>query len=83
MKKLIAVAACLVTCSTVYAGGKGYGKGAPVYVAPHVTKSGSYVQGSMRTAPNSTRLDNYSTKGNVNPYTGKSGTKSPYKPVKP
>ncbi len=39
---------------------------------------GSYVQGYYRTTPNSTRLDNYSTKGNYNPYTGKKGTKSRY-----
>lgn len=83
MRTLIAIAACLVVCSAASAGGRGYGKGSPVYVAPHVTKSGSYVHGSMRTAPNATRLDNYSTKGNVNPYTGKAGTKSPYKPYKP
>jgi hypothetical protein len=38
------------------------------YVAPH-----------YRTSPNRTKLDNWSTKGNYNPYTGKIGTKSPYK----
>lgn len=32
----------------------------------------------MRTAPDSTRQNNRSTKGNVNPYTGKAGTKNPY-----
>lgn len=58
-------------------------KGSPVYVAPHVTKTGTYVKGSMRTSPNTTRVDNYSTKGNVNPYTGEAGTKSPYRPYKP
>jgi len=31
----------------------------------------------MQTNPNSTKLDNYSTKGNVNPYTGKPGTVDP------
>jgi hypothetical protein len=31
----------------------------------------------MRSSPNSTTLDNYSTKGNVNPYTGQPGTKDP------
>jgi len=29
----------------------------------------------MRTAPNGTQKDNFSTKGNVNPYTGQRGTK--------
>ena len=49
------------------------------YVSPHVTKSGNYVQGHYQTAPNETKLDNYSTKGNTNPYTGKAGTVDPYK----
>ncbi|MDE1150481.1 MAG: hypothetical protein PW843_28365 [Azospirillaceae bacterium] len=45
------------------------------YVRPHVTKRGTYVHGHMQTNPNKTRNDNYSTKGNTNPYTGQSGTK--------
>ena len=48
------------------------------YVSPHMRSNGTYVQGHMQTAPNSTRLDNYSTRGNVNPYTGQAGTVSPY-----
>ena len=43
----------------------------------HVTKTGTYVQPHHQTAPNKTKSDNYSTKGNVNPHTGKPGTKSP------
>lgn len=39
----------------------------------------SYIQSYYKTSPNHTKLDNYSTKGNYNPYTGKWGTKSPYK----
>lgn len=42
-------------------------------------RSGIYVQPHYRSSPNRSRLDNWSTKGNFNPYTGKSGTKSPYK----
>ena len=48
------------------------------YVSPHTRNNGTYVPGHMQTAPNSTRLDNYSTRGNVNPYTGQTGTVSPY-----
>lgn len=48
---------------------------AQVYVHPHVTKDGTYVPGYERTKPNSTVDDNYSTRGNVNPYTGTEGTK--------
>lgn len=38
----------------------------------------TYVNSYRRTSPNSSRFDNYSTKGNYNPYTGKVGTKSYY-----
>lgn len=44
-------------------------------VKPHVTKRGTYVGPTMRSDPNKTKLDNYSTKGNVNPYSGKKGYK--------
>lgn len=42
----------------------------------YLRKNGTYVQPYHRTAPNNTKSDNYSTKGNYNPYTGKAGTKS-------
>lgn len=38
--------------------------------------TGSYINSYYKTSPNKTKLDNYSTKGNYNPYTGKSGTKN-------
>ena len=41
--------------------------------------NGTYVNGYTRTSPNSTKFDNFSTKGNTNPYTFKSGTVNPYK----
>jgi hypothetical protein len=50
---------------------------AQVHVRGYVKKDGTYVAPHERTAPNSTTLDNYSTKGNINPYTGKEGTKDP------
>ena len=40
------------------------------------TRGGTYVRPSHATNPDATRNNNYSTKGNVNPYTGKLGTKS-------
>ncbi len=43
------------------------------------TKSGTYKPPHYRTSPNKTKFDNWSTKGNVNPYTGKAGTVNPYK----
>lgn len=45
--------------------------------------NGTYVNGYSRTSPNSTRLDNFSTKGNLNPYTSKTGTVNPYKNYSP
>lgn len=45
------------------------------HVSGYRTKGGRYVSPHMRTRSNSTRYDNFSTKGNVNPYTGKAGTK--------
>lgn len=39
----------------------------------------TYVQPYQRSEKNNSLLDNYSTKGNINPYTGKEGTVDPYK----
>lgn len=44
------------------------------YVRPHVTKDGTYVEGYHRSSPNNNRYDNYSSQGNINPYTGQRGT---------
>lgn len=54
-----------------------------VYVQPHITKNGTYVQGYNRTAPDSNPYNNYSTQGNVNPYTGQQGTVNPYATSQP
>jgi hypothetical protein len=40
--------------------------------------SGTYVAPSYRSSPNSYKIDNYSSKGNYNPYSGKKGSKSWY-----
>ena len=45
------------------------------YVRGYTTRSGTYVAPHRQTNPNGTKSDNWSTKGNVNPYTGKLGTK--------
>jgi len=45
-------------------------------VKGHVTKKGVYVAPSRATSPDKTRSNNYSNKGNVNPYSGKKGTKN-------
>lgn len=51
---------------------------AQVHVNGYTKKDGTYVAPHYRSNPNSTKLDNYSTRGNVNPYTGQVGTKDPY-----
>ena len=43
----------------------------------YVKKDGTYVAPSHATNPNKSKSDNWSTKGNVNPHTGKDGTKDP------
>jgi len=45
------------------------------YVNGYTRKNGTYVAGYNRSSPNSTQYDNYSTQGNVNPYTGQKGYK--------
>lgn len=48
-----------------------------VRVKSSITKAGKYRQSHVRTSPNKTKVDNWTTKGNVNPYTGKNGTENP------
>ena len=83
---LFAVAAIFATVTgasaqyTGYQGYGGYGTGSnpsSVYHRGYTTQSGTYVQPHYQTAPNSTQLDNYGTRGNYNPYTGQYGTRAP------
>jgi hypothetical protein len=48
------------------------------YTSGYINRNGTYVPPHFSTAPNSTRLDNYSTRGNYNPYTGQMGTRDPF-----
>lgn len=48
------------------------------YVSGHIRKDGTYVQPHYRTNPDSNVHNNWSTQGNVNPYTGQAGTVDPY-----
>lgn len=49
------------------------------YTNGYFRSDGTYVSPHYSTNPNDTKLDNWSTKGNVNPYTGKEGTVDPYR----
>ena len=42
-------------------------------VSGYVRSNGTYVDSYIRTMPNSTNWDNFSTQGNSNPYTGSTG----------
>lgn len=42
-------------------------------VSGYTRSNGTYVQSHIRTMPNNTNWDNFSTKGNVNTYTGTTG----------
>ena len=59
--------------ATGFAKGRSGSSGA-VHVQGYFRQNGTYVQPHYRSAPNGTTLDNYSTKGNINPFTGKLGT---------
>jgi hypothetical protein len=52
------------------------GSGGSHYTRGYTTDRGTYVAPHYSTNPNGTKLDNWSTKGNVNPYTGKVGTRN-------
>jgi len=49
---------------------------ADTWVNGYVRRDGAYVEGHYRQERNSTNLDNYSTQGNVNPYSGEQGTRA-------
>lgn len=50
---------------------------ASVYVNGYFRSDGTYVAPHYRSDPDSSTLNNWSTKGNINPYTGEAGTKTP------
>lgn len=48
-------------------------------VRGYIKKNGTYVAPHYKTPPNKSKFDNFSTKGNINPFTGKKGTVDPFK----
>ncbi len=55
----------------------GYTNPNTTHVETYQKDNGTVVQEHNRTTQNNTDLDNWSTKGNTNPETGKKGTKNP------
>lgn len=45
-----------------------------IRVRSYTTSRGTYVNSYYRTSPNRYSFDNYSSKGNYNPYSGRTGT---------
>lgn len=72
MKKVTGLVLTVLILSTSLA----FAKNVYVKGSTSITKSGNIIfrQPSMRSGPNKTVTDNYSFKGNFNPYTGKTGT---------
>lgn len=85
IKNLLLALACawLTAPASAKAGSHGGGShassGGSHAIKGHTSKSGTYVAPTRATNPNRTKADNYSSKGNVNPATGKAGTKDPGK----
>lgn len=81
MTKWIIAAFIAVSATTASAqnyGGYGTGSNSRSHsTSGHTTSTGTYVPPSHATNPNNTQMDNYTTRGNVNPYTGAAGTRTP------
>jgi len=67
---IIIAAAAVGSASVAYAGGH--------YVNGYVTKNGTYVAPHYQSNPDAYQSNNYSTRGNVNPYSGEVGTRNTY-----
>lgn len=72
MKKLVVLFVAVLASAGAYATDSHPVRG-------HTDKNGTYVPPHRQTNPNDTETDNWSSKGNVNPDTGKEGTKTPKK----
>jgi hypothetical protein len=84
MMKILAVAIASLVASTLFldtawASRKrsGYKKSQNTPSKVNPKKQTTSVKSHARTSPNNTKADNWSTIGNINPYTGKKGTKRP------
>ncbi|WCM86680.1 hypothetical protein [Acidovorax sp. NCPPB 3576] len=91
MKKTLILVAALSLCTIAAAKGGGghssshssshtsssstHSYGGSHSTSRYTRKDGTYVAPSHATNPNGSKADNWSQKGNVNPYTGKEGTK--------
>lgn len=83
MKKLIVLLISLSLATPVVAKKSGsgsyksHGSSNTTNVHGYTKKNGTYVAPHKRTNANNTQRDNWTSKPNQNPYTGKDGTKEP------
>lgn len=68
MQKLFAIGLAVLTLGTSM-----QANAQDTYVDGYYRNDGTYVAPHYRTNPNDSRLDNWSTQGNTNPYTGSMG----------
>jgi len=78
MKKLFSLVIALVLVFTFAVSTVTLAEAYSYRVRGYTRSSGTYVQPYYRTSPNYTRWDNYSTRGNYNPYSGRYGTRNPW-----
>jgi len=79
MKHLFLVVALVMTASTANAQYlTGTGSNSSTHSSSGYTRSnGTYVAPYVATNPNGTQRDNFGTSGNINPYTGQTGHRTP------
>ena len=75
MKKILS--ALLVISILIIFAGSAFAR--DTRVKGYYRNNGTYVQPHYRTSPDRNIWNNYSTKGNINPYTGNKGYKDPFK----
>ena len=68
----------LLSLATFFTGFAQMAVAGDAHVNGYYRSNGTYVQPHMRSAPDNNPYNNYSTQGNVNPYTGQQGTVNPY-----
>lgn len=76
MKKLILTAALTLAATAAHAQYLGSNPNTH-RSSGYTTSTGTYVQPYVATNPNGTQRDNFSSSGNVNPYTGSVGHRTP------
>ena len=74
MRSLLVV---VLLAGSAFAGRGGHSSSSSSHaVRGYTKKNGTYVAPHRQTNPDHTQTNNYSTRGNVNPYTGKAGTRT-------